>query len=254
MATIKDLLSSMIRKINSKVSTWEELSDKPFGTKTEMVEIVPEQSVSGKGDEPVDISANGSFVEGETYTVKYDNAEYECIAYYVKEANMVSIGDGIIGGLQGYESTEPFFITILDGEGLACINGTHTISVRGLVEIVTPIDPKFTDNIFWVQVDNVAKREQIFDELSRAIMKGKKIIGFDKSSKLYTFDGIIEGNNIAITFTSIGVNEFSSGTGMDKLEFRIIGYHSMLGDKSNMWFETKASIKPEVHYANFIES
>ena len=31
MATIKDLLSSMISKINSKVSTWEEIPDKPFG-------------------------------------------------------------------------------------------------------------------------------------------------------------------------------------------------------------------------------
>ena len=84
MATIKDLLSSMISKINSKISTWEEIPDKPFGTKTEMVEIYPE---TGMSVYPFSITTgfDGELIPGKKYTVVFNNVPVVCEAYSLPE-------------------------------------------------------------------------------------------------------------------------------------------------------------------------
>ena len=84
-------------------------------------------------------------VEGQTYAVNWDGAEYECVS---------SLADAgpIIGNLsfagEGADTGEPF-IYVYNTEQASGIFGTldtsasHTISVKGIVETVTPMAEKF---------------------------------------------------------------------------------------------------------------
>lgn len=149
MATIKDLLSSMIGKINSKVSTWEELPDKPFGTKTGMVEIVPLQSVTKQyayGPLYYDTtSVQGlTLVVGKKYKVVLNGVEYitECKdgganPYFGNHA--VLKGDGVNTG-------EPFIVTGGEMNALswyANLGETITLAIYGEGTVTVPISYEF---------------------------------------------------------------------------------------------------------------
>lgn len=171
MATIKDLLSSMISKINSKVSTWEELPDKPFGVTTEMVEIVPEQSVTSKtADYVEEAGAHLAILDivpvvNSDYDIKFNNKMYhlkcrEDIANNgTEQKTFITIGAPF--GETGIDFTEIPFVVQYDISKertmlcwLASLDATVTISIFGEGEVVTPLDSKFTAPVVWYSLED----------------------------------------------------------------------------------------------------
>ena len=144
MATIKDLLSSMISKINSKISTWEEIPDKPFGTKTEMVEIVAKKKVenfltSDNKSFTTIIASNVSLEIGKTYKVLFNDKEYIAECYD-------DSGYKTIGTPYGAEYTDYPFNICANGNTLEMIKGTGddcTFALYEVQETVKQLDPKF---------------------------------------------------------------------------------------------------------------
>lgn len=85
------------------------------------------------------------FIEGCTYTVTWDGAAYECVAYIAEGPNVPSLGNAISIGIPSGGNGEPFFITASEGESLVFgEDGTHTLSMIGEVEVgVRTLDPKY---------------------------------------------------------------------------------------------------------------
>lgn len=78
-------------------------------------------------------------VEGQTYTVNWDGTEYECTCS-VFYSDPVLGNTSIIG--EGDDTGEPFLY--IDGDFVTIeTSATHTISVKGIEQIVTPMTEKF---------------------------------------------------------------------------------------------------------------
>lgn len=96
------------------------------------------------------------FIEGRTYTVTWDGATYECVAYIAEGPNVPSLGNAISIGIPSGGNGEPFFITASEGESLVFgEDGTHTLSMIGEVEVgVRTLDPKYLpDGIEYAEKD-----------------------------------------------------------------------------------------------------
>ena len=83
-------------------------------------------------------------VEGQTYTVKWDGTEYECVCYAF--SSMLVLGNLSIGGA-GDDTGEPFIYTNNPhmGSGFETLDtsASHTISIKKIVETVTPMAEEF---------------------------------------------------------------------------------------------------------------
>ena len=78
-------------------------------------------------------------VEGQTYTVNWDGAEYECVGVYKNRRSY--LGNLSIAN-QGDDTGEPFLYAY-GGFGTLDTSASHTISVKTIEETVTPIAEKF---------------------------------------------------------------------------------------------------------------
>ena len=97
-------------------------------------------------------------VEGQTYTVNWDGAEYECVCY--ASSSMLVLGNlSIIGA--GDDTGEPFLYGYSSnmGGGFNTLDtsASHTISVKKIVETVTPMAEEFlpatkkNTTVFYIQ-------------------------------------------------------------------------------------------------------
>lgn len=119
-------------------------------------------------------------VVGETYTVKWDEIEYECagvLASYENEG--VHINRYVLGNLSirgaGYDDTgEPFLyeytytINEADASGAFVTRDTsasHTISVKTTEEIVTPMAEEFIPNI--IDIDSIIMKSSTADSTKK---------------------------------------------------------------------------------------
>ena len=130
----------------------------PFGTKTEMVEIVPEQSVTGGIDNPENPDASyisifenplplspESVIEvifnGEIY--KLDVIGVGDTAYYAGNGAIVEVSDNNTG--------EPFALASFEGTSMLLWNNslgeTITLAIYEEKEVVTKIDAKFVGGV-----------------------------------------------------------------------------------------------------------
>ena len=93
-------------------------------------------------------------VEGQIYTVTWDGAVYDCVAYLAVGPNVPSIGNGVVAGLDGGNG-EPFFITGFNDMVLVfAANGTHTVSVSTTRQTLQPLDLKYMpDGIKYTKKD-----------------------------------------------------------------------------------------------------
>ena len=84
-------------------------------------------------------------VVGQTYTVKWDGTEYECVC--VVFHSMHTLGNLSIMGV-GDDTGEPF-LYVSDEKAFITLDTspTHTIGVKRIVEIVTPMAEEFLPNI-----------------------------------------------------------------------------------------------------------
>ena len=85
-------------------------------------------------------------VVGQTYTVKWDGAEYECVGFKFDVSTSVIGNPSILG--KGDDTGEPFLYTynIRRGRGVFGTHDTsasHTISVKTTAEVITPMAEEF---------------------------------------------------------------------------------------------------------------
>lgn len=119
------------------VTSWNDLEDKPFGVKTEMVEILPEQSVTKETDAGgywrayiTKANANSVIKDGEEYTVVF-NGESE--SFVVDDGEM--------------EKIDNFLIEIYDDrisvEWNKNFGETISLAIYEEQEVVEKLDPLF---------------------------------------------------------------------------------------------------------------
>ena len=85
-----------------------------------------------------------NIIEGQTYTVNWDGTEYECVCSVGSEggASFPYIGNLSLGGL-GDDTGEPFIYTSAGLFVTLNTSASHTISVKRIGEIVTPMAEEF---------------------------------------------------------------------------------------------------------------
>lgn len=133
------------------VSSWNDLTDKPFGEEEGIEVLVEEQTISGftlnrdtfyTVAHPLDFP----FVEGDMYVVTWDGNEYECQAFYDGSSFYANaIGNENYINMQSGGDI-PFTIVLLDGEVLIItesIENSHTISIVHSGKILHKIDQKY---------------------------------------------------------------------------------------------------------------
>lgn len=131
------------------VSSWNDLTDKPFGEAEAEIFSVENASFAdlGLGIPMYIMESTEEFplglINGNTYTVIWDGVEYECIAVVADGMEML----GNMAIMTGEDTGEPFVYATDDGGFWVDMVGssdTHTISVSGLT--VFPIDEKYLPN------------------------------------------------------------------------------------------------------------
>ena len=113
-----------------------------YETEPVLTEIVPEQEFMG---ERYELSGESGLILGQTYTVKFDNTEYECIC--VDLGGALVIGNAAIIRM-GSDTGEPFLLAYADKLFRIFVvdeTNTHTVSVSGLATSIVKIPAKFID-------------------------------------------------------------------------------------------------------------
>lgn len=149
-----------VKVVGVKETIWHKLDkgylDEALQFGSEMVEILPETTVEIDPDNGGELAATALLVEGQSYKVKYNGAEYDCTC------TMVTFDDdsdgvpedfyflGNAGALLGTGDTgEPFIILSIPAFGVFAINSldgstSATVSITG--EVVKKLDGKFLPN------------------------------------------------------------------------------------------------------------
>lgn len=154
LSGLKTLLEPLVHLINKKAERpdWNEndpsspdyIENRPFYTELKTDFLVEQQEIVIDDGLYANLTANATFVVGETYTVVIDGVEYQCVAWQGSDG--VCIGNGDIYGGEGLGGDEPFSCDSYD-DGSMYLNtlelGTYTISIAGLSEKVHKIDDKY---------------------------------------------------------------------------------------------------------------
>ena len=166
---------------------------KAMGTVTVMEEQELAFASAGNGAYISSLSTALEIVVGQTYTVKWDGTEYECVCYAFN--SMPTLGNLSMTGA-GDDTGEPFIYIKGNGDSVGSSFGTldtsasHTISVKTTEEVITPIAEKFlpataliTGSIF----DNTFSSEFTNNELYAILLDGKQIVFYstDANEHLY---------------------------------------------------------------------
>ena len=148
-------------------------------------------SVDSKGLYGGQLTTALEVVEGQKYTVNWDGAEYECVCS-IFNSNLV-IGNLSIAG--GSDNTgEPFLYMYIASQSLGQFgtldtSASHTISIKRIEEIVTPMAEEFLPAgvmtaalITYDLGTNTYSSDLTYDELYTRLLDGNQIV-------LYTTDG-----------------------------------------------------------------
>lgn len=143
-------------------SSWNDLKDKPFYTETEIVELLPVQKIDNSAlDEEIGILCPYiPVVEGRTYIVHYEGADYECTAKAVELSGVpfLCLTDGEIIDFEAGNVTSEKFMILLVYEDMAAegvggilmpvhrdvdILAEYTVGIAEKVETVHKLDAKY---------------------------------------------------------------------------------------------------------------
>ena len=119
-------------------------------------------------------------IEGQTYTVKWDGTEYECVCYTF--SSMLVLGNLSIMGV-GDDTGEPFvYANTPDmGGGFNTLDtsASHTISVKRTEKTVTPMAEEFipaTALITYNSSTDTYSSDLTYNELHERLLGGKQIV------------------------------------------------------------------------------
>ena len=150
----------------------EEFSGKIVENKTVNISATDSPSI-----DPFEIE----FVDGNTYTVVWDGATYECEAYIAPAPNTPSIGSAAVGDAGEGGNGEPFFCTVYEGQVMLFASevGEHTISISGTTVNIVQMSSEYLPAMNYVSYNEA-------QDLSTAQMQtARNNIGAGTSS----FDG-----------------------------------------------------------------
>lgn len=152
---LRTFLQPLIRLINRKAESWEDLKGKPFGSEFKEVEIFPSQSVEINFSQFVSGLITTPFVVGDIYTVIWDGVSYKCkgrndgVRTYIGNQKIaVDYANWTFD--QVMDSGEPFLMSTTNENNsysivIASDNNTHTFSITKKEEIITKLPDKYVD-------------------------------------------------------------------------------------------------------------
>lgn len=162
-------------------------------------------------------------VVGQTYTVKWDGTEYECVG--VVSNSMTLLGNLSITGA-GDDTGEPFIYGYSETDFMGQFatldtSESHTISVKTIGEIVTPMAEEFlpagvrTAALIYNFGGNRYSSELTYDELYERLLDGKQVVLHRIGDKEYLYltkwmngsngDIVLAfGNNYTVTLKTDG--------------------------------------------------
>lgn len=155
---------SKVYPVEAGGGSWNDLKDRPFGEKIEIVEVYPETTVSISNSQ-AQLSANLALEVGVTYVVNWAGTEYECVAESGKlqGADAVYVGNTVAVG--GENNGLPFSLATLPAFGwsfaLALVDGTYTFRVYVKKTKIDKLDNKYLD-LAWLPVVEGEKYKPIF--------------------------------------------------------------------------------------------
>lgn len=134
-------------------------------------------------------------VVGQTYTVKWDGTEYECVG--VVSNSMTLLGNLSISGA-GDDTGEPFIYRYSETDFMGQFatldtSASHTISVKTIGEIVTPMAEEFlpagvrTAALIYNFGGNRYSSKLTYDELYERLLDGKQVVLHRIGDKEYLY-------------------------------------------------------------------
>ena len=154
LSGLRTFLKPLMRLINRKAETWDELKEKPFGSEIKEYdkEILPLTNSITTDNSTFNLT--DVLIEGQTYIVTWDGVNYECIArnydgYIMLGNNAIYEYDNDITTDTG----EPFAMETEEGNANGWIylaegdTSEHSISITAHIveETITKLDGKYLD-------------------------------------------------------------------------------------------------------------
>ena len=197
-----------------------------YETDPVLKEILPEQSFTGTS---MKLTGGSKLSIGQTYTVKFDNTEYECIC--VDLSGVPAIGNATITGA-GSDTGEPFLLGYVNGRFLIFVideTSTHTVSITCNVKTFKKIDDKFLSkelivNVAGEESDELGNKYLLFDEtddeINNALANGITVklnynglnLQYGSGFKIFwgVFPSLVSGDGI-IELRALSVEKSANG-------------------------------------------
>lgn len=148
------------------VSSWNDLTDKPFGN----VEILPKTTLTAPEESPGEFLLETVTIEvGKTYTIVYNGTEYSCTGVDTAAIDPEMSGGVLLGNISLLLGTgdtgEPFVIVGTPDMGTIIndVTGATSISIAILSDVVHKLDNKFID-AEWMATNVITKGTTIIEE------------------------------------------------------------------------------------------
>ena len=156
-------------------------------------------------------------VVGQTYTVNWDGAEYECVGAVF---NSIPILGNLSVISAGDDTGEPFLYIKNPSENIfqfvtTDASASHTISVKTIEETVTPMAEEFIPATALITYDSSTQTfssDLTNDELRKRLLSGKQIIFHRVSSNEYFYLTKWEKESSGIIYLYFAGDGLSEGT------------------------------------------
>lgn len=218
------------------VSSWNDLTDKPFYEESGIVEILPEcQPTNREGT--FDITVPFSLVIGETYIVNWNGVEYTGTAVdgsFIDAAGfpvLVNDGADLTSGEGGVFAIVAWGTTAENGVygSVTVLDGTTelTISIKGEGTTIHPLDAKFLpDGIGGILVVSVKSMDESTMEIIVS-HTAEEILNAMESGK------VVFLTLLGLLFTPTGESGDGAGGGVGHVDFASVLDSTMTGSVDN---------------------
>lgn len=147
LKNLQAFLKPLMRIINRKAESWEDLKNKPFGSTFAECTLIDKLRLLA--DEQWMTLGDFYFIEGQKYTVVFDDVTYDCTAYR-DDYGTVDIGDiTLVDDPHPKSQDVPFFIySDMDYGATIFVEDNsvdHSILITGISETITKLPSKYVD-------------------------------------------------------------------------------------------------------------
>ena len=204
---------------SSTVTSWNDLTDKPFGENVELEEFIPETSVTfstGGYSEGNNEFESYSFEEDQEYMIVFDGKEYPGLYLLYQGTSVIPAA--------GMTEEVPFQFQYVGGIYVLYVThpGTHTVAVYKMKNVVTPVPAEYLPvGVTWMKLNGDSPFRPMGTggstpfskaEFIEALNKGPVYLvsDFSTDGKYNAADMIIgfnmNGSTAQITYISVGTD------------------------------------------------